>query len=156
MIVILIDKQRLRHRDAAGRWREWPVSTAANGPGNRRGSFCTPLGRHRVHALIGAGMPEGVIFRARVPVGMHTGEATDEDLILTRIIWLEGCETGVNKRGAADTRRRYIYIHGTPDEAAIGRPASHGCIRMRNADIIELFKRVRKGERVYIRRSASG
>ncbi len=150
MIVIHIGRQRLRHRDAAGRWREWPVSTAANGPGNRRGSLCTPLGRHRVHALIGDGMPERTIFRARIPVGIHDGGASDEDLILTRIIWLEGCETGVNRRGAVDTRNRYIYIHGTADEEAIGRPVSHGCIRMRNADIIELFARVRTGERVYI------
>ncbi|MDX8401254.1 MAG: L,D-transpeptidase [Mariprofundaceae bacterium] len=151
MIVVSIAEQMLRHRDRAGRWRAWPVSTSANGPGNRRGSFQTPTGRHRIHAKIGADMPEGTIFRGRRPIGLHDGAPTDEDLILTRILWLEGCETGVNRRGAVDTRRRYIYIHGTPDEARIGQPASHGCIRMRNADIVDLFERVREGERVYIR-----
>lgn len=153
MIVISIAKQELWHRRKSGVWYCYPVSTAALGSGNERGSYQTPLGRHRVHALIGADMPALTAFRGRQPIGLYDPEGDDPeaDWILSRIIWLEGTETGRNRRGRVDTRSRYIYIHGTHDEARIGQPASHGCIRMRNFDIIELFDHVRPDESVLIR-----
>ncbi|RMH50373.1 MAG: L,D-transpeptidase [Zetaproteobacteria bacterium] len=153
MIEVLLSGQLLIHHWCGVRHR-YPVSTAAAGAGNRRGSGQTPLGRHRIYARIGAGMPAGTIFRGRRPVGIFDPTRHDPraDWILSRILWLEGEETGVNRRGAVDTRARFIYIHGTADEAAIGTACSHGCIRMRNADIIRLFDRCRLGERVVIRR----
>ncbi len=115
------------------------------------GSFRTPLGRHRICAKIGDGLPPNTIFRARKPAGLWDGTPTDEDLILGRILWLEGLETGVNRRGQVDTKRRYIYIHGTPHIHLLGRPASSGCIRMAPVDMLDLFEHARVGERVYIR-----
>ncbi len=142
-----------------GAWlsRQWPVSTAANGPGEIRGSGCTPRGRHIIRAKIGAGAAAGTVFRARrvaadVPLfsaaacAQHPGR----DWILSRILWLSGCERGVNRLGCVDTMRRYIYIHGTPHADALGRPASHGCIRMRDADVIELFDLVSIGTEVHL------
>lgn len=133
----------------------WPVATAANGLGERQGSNCTPRGRHVVRARIGAGLP-----RAAVLVGRRwTGEICDEaawtaapgrDWILSRILWLSGCEPGFNRLGPVDTMRRYIYIHGCPDREAVGRPVSHGCVRMTNDDVIELFERVPAGTTVDI------
>ncbi|MCQ4347901.1 L,D-transpeptidase [Pseudomonas stutzeri] len=124
-----------------------PVSTAFNGPGERRGSGCTPRGRHRVRAKIGAGLPEGAVLVGR----RWTGEIWSPELaarfpqrdwILTRILWLSGCEPGRNRLGEVDTFRRYIYLHGTPDSEPMGVPRSHGCIRLRNADLLDLFARV--------------
>ncbi len=152
VIEISIARQELTHH-----WRgvchRYPVSTAKRGSGNRRGSGQTPLGRHRIIARIGDGMPEGTIFRARVPCGLLDLRADhgETDWILSRILWLGGEETGYNRRGPVDTRSRFIYIHGTADEARIGTPCSHGCIRMRNRDIIRLFDRTRLGERICIR-----
>ncbi len=155
MIIVRIGEQRLYHRRPSGVWRVYPVSTAANGAGNLRDSLQTPLGRHRIHRKIGEGLPPLTVFRARRPVGVYSQALADalpeHDWILTRILWLEGCETGFNRRGPVDTRRRYIYIHGTPDEELLGTPVSHGCIRMANADILELFEHVREGEPVLIR-----
>ena len=152
MIIVSIHQQCLFHRRRSGTWRSYPVSTAAAGVGNLRGSEQTPLGRHRIYAKIGEGMPPFTVFRARQPIGLVPPDADPKaDWILTRILWLEGCITGVNRRGIRDTRSRYIYIHGTLDEARIGTPVSHGCIRMRNADILELFAHCRVGELVYIR-----
>lgn len=124
---------------------QYPVSTAANGPGECIDSGCTPRGRHLVRARIGAGLPENTVFRGRRPTGeIYTQELAQafpqRDWILSRILWLSGCEPGRNRLGQVDTMRRYIYIHGTPDSVPMGTPASHGCIRMRNADIIELFE----------------
>lgn len=135
--------------------RQYPVSTAANGPGEQSGSYCTPRGRHRVAEKIGADMPLGTAFKARVPTGeIWTPELDAEnpgrDWILTRILWLEGLELGRNKGGNVDTHDRYIYIHGTHEEHRIGTPASHGCIRMRNADVAELFDLVKVGTEVRI------
>jgi len=125
----------------------YPVSTATNGAGEERGSYCTPRGKHLIRARIGAGQPENTVFVARRPSGEiyspELGAAFPErDWILTRILWLSGCEPERNRLGRVDTMRRYIYIHGCPDSSAIGVPGSHGCIRMRNADIVELFDRV--------------
>ena len=127
--------------------RRYPVSTAAKGAGEAFGSYCTPRGKHLIRAKIGAGAPENAVFVARRPTGeIHSAELDaafpGRDWILTRILWLSGCEPQRNRLGCVDTMRRYIYIHGTPDSARIGVPGSHGCIRMRNADIIDLFERV--------------
>lgn len=135
--------------------REYPVSTAANGPGETSGSYCTPRGRHRIAHKIGADQPLHAVFKARVPTGdiwtpqwaaAHPGE----DWILSRILWLEGLEPGRNQGGSVDTKARYIYIHGTGEEHRIGTPVSHGCIRMRNADVVDLFERVEAGTPVEI------
>ena len=147
--------QRLRLQGAAGEVREWPVSTARNGPGERAGSGCTPRGLHRVRARIGAGCPTGTVFVGRRPTGeVWTPELAaahpGRDWILTRILWLAGCEPGRNRLGDVDTLRRYIYIHGCPDTEPMGVPLSHGCVRMRNADVIELFAQVPVGTRVRI------
>jgi len=127
--------------------RRYPVSTAANGPGEAAGSYCTPRGHHIVRAKIGANFPINTVFKARRPTGEvyspELGEAEPErDWILTRILWLSGKEPGYNRLGTCDSMRRTIYIHGTPDEAFEQAPRSHGCIRMRNADLVELFDRV--------------
>lgn len=144
-IEINLARQTLTLLDDAGRQlKTWPVSTAANGPGETAGSYCTPRGRHIIRAKIGAGLPAGAVLRARRPTGeIYTPElgAADpgRDWILSRILWLSGKEVGLNRLGPCDTMRRYIYIHGTPDEQFEQAPRSHGCIRMRNADVIELF-----------------
>lgn len=131
------------------------VSTAANGPGERRGSGCTPRGRHRVRLKIGAGCPANAVFVGRRPTGeLYSPELAaaepGRDWILARILWLTGVESGRNRGGEVDTLRRYIYIHGCPDGAPIGVPCSHGCIRMRNADLLALFERVCNGTAVEI------
>lgn len=154
-IHISIARQRLRLQHDGATLAEYPVSTAANGAGERNGSECTPRGRHRIRARIGAGCPAGTVFVGRRPTGelfapelrtAHPGR----DWILTRILWLSGCEPGRNRLGEVDTMRRYIYIHGTPDDVALGVPGSHGCIRMANTDVIELFDRVAVGTPVVI------
>ncbi len=127
--------------------RCYPVSTATKGAGEAFGSYCTPRGKHLIRAKIGAGAPENAVFVARRPTGEIYSAELDaafpgRDWILTRILWLSGCEPQRNRLGRVDTMRRYIYIHGTPDSTRIGVPGSHGCIRMRNADIIDLFERV--------------
>lgn len=124
--------------------RRYPVSTASKGAGEQAGSYQTPRGRHIVRARIGEGAPENAVFVRRRPTGeifspelaaLHPAR----DWILTRILWLSGCEPHRNRLGEVDTMRRLIYIHGTPDSEAVGRPGSHGCIRMRNRDLLELF-----------------
>lgn len=153
MILISIADQMLYHRRRTGVWYEYPVSTATNGAGNERGSFKTPLGKHRIYRKIGEDMPKGTAFRAREPIGIYDPLSDDpnRDWILTRIIWLEGFETGINRRGKVDTRSRYIYIHGTHEEEKLGTPCSHGCIRMQSDDLIELFFHVDERESVVIR-----
>ncbi|MFZ5756122.1 MAG: L,D-transpeptidase family protein [Pseudomonadota bacterium] len=133
----------------------WPVSTAKNGVGERKNSEQTPRGAHVVRARIGAGLPAGTVLRGRRPTGEIWSEALsaahpDRDWILSRILWLSGCEPGRNRLGDVDSMQRYIYIHGTPDSEPMGVPLSHGCIRMRNADVIELFERVPAGTPVRI------
>ena len=133
----------------------YPVSTARNGPGERRGSGCTPRGWHRVRIKIGAGLPSDTVFVGRRPTGeIHGPELAarypERDWILTRILWLTGLEAGFNRGGDRDTLRRFIYIHGCPDTAPMGEPLSHGCIRMWNRVLLVLFERVEAGERVYI------
>ena len=134
----------------------WSVSTAANGPGEQEGSGCTPRGSHIIRACIGAGQPQAAVFVGRRPTGeVWTPALSDafpaRDWILTRILWLSGCEPGVNRLGRVDSMRRFIYIHGTPDTEPMGVPRSHGCVRMRNTDILDLFGRVTAGCPVDIR-----
>lgn len=124
-----------------------PVSTALNGAGERQGSGCTPRGLHQVRAKIGEGLPCGAVLRGRRWTGEVWSPVLHEqfpgrDWILTRILWLSGCEPGVNRLGEVDTFRRYIYLHGTPDCEPMGAPLSHGCVRLRNADMLQLFPRV--------------
>lgn len=135
--------------------RHWPVSTARNGPGERRGSEQTPRGLHVIRARIGAGLPAGAVLVGRRPTGETWSRALAEanpgrDWVLTRILWLSGLEPGRNRLGEVDTMRRFIYIHGTPDCEPLGVPGSHGCIRMRNADVMELFDLVPVGTEVVI------
>ena len=154
-ITIDLGAQRLMLRDGARELASFPVSTAARGAGERSGSFCTPRGRHRVRAKIGAGAPSGAVFVGRRPTGEVWSPALAarepaRDFVLTRILWLSGCELGRNRLGAVDSMRRYIYIHGAPDDVPMGEPLSHGCIRMRNADVVALFDAVPVGVAVEI------
>lgn len=134
---------------------QYPISSALKGTGQDSGSYCTPLGRHIIRAKIGADQPENTVFVGRRPTGeIYSAELAEQfpgrDWILTRILWLSGCEVGFNRLGGVDTMRRYIYIHGSPDSVQLGQPGSIGCIRMRNADIVELFDRVPAGTPVNI------
>jgi L,D-transpeptidase YbiS len=133
----------------------YPVSTAANGAGCEKDSGCTPLGAHIIRAKIGADAAENSVFVGRRPTGeICTPELMaqfpNRDWILTRILWLSGKEIGKNRLGNVDTMQRYIYIHGTPDSTDMSKIGSHGCIRMRNADVIALFDLVAVGTRVFI------
>ena len=131
------------------------MSTAVKGTGEWNGSECTPRGRHRIRIKIGAGCPVNTVFVGRRPTGeiFHRELARDNperDWILTRILWLTGLEPGYNRGGGRDSLHRYIYIHGTPDSQPVGEPRSHGCIRMKNQDLIDLFERVAVGTPVDI------
>jgi len=133
----------------------YPISTALNGPGEQDSSGCTPRGEHYIRACIGEGQPLNTVFRGRRPTGeiyspQLAAEHPDRDWILTRILWLCGREWGRNRGPGVDSFRRFIYIHGTPDTEPMGEALSHGCVRMRNTDIAELFARVRVGTRVVI------
>lgn len=155
-IEIDLGTQRLRLVRGDEIVREYGVSTAANGPGELMDSGCTPRGWHVIRAKIGAGCPPNTVFVGRRPTGeLYRPELRqrypDRDWILTRILWLSGQEKGRNRLGRVDTMRRYIYIHGCPDDVPTGVPASHGCVRMRNTDVIDLFERVEVGTRVHIR-----
>lgn len=144
-IRISIPQQSLELHDRRGELlRRYAVSTATNGAGETQGSNCTPRGRHVVRAKIGAGAEPNTVFRGRRPTGeiwnpALAAEHPGRDWILTRILWLSGKEPGRNRLGSVDTMRRYIYLHGSPDTAIMGTPGSIGCVRMRNADILELF-----------------
>ena len=153
MIKVVVSEQRLYHRRKTGVVYVYAISTARNGTGNLKDSFQTPLGKHRVYAKIGEGMPKNTYFVGRQPRGVFSERSGNEgkDWILSRILWLQGTQAGINKFGCCDTRQRYIYIHGTHEESLIGLPVSHGCIRMKNDDVMQLFEHVRKGERVLIK-----
>jgi lipoprotein-anchoring transpeptidase ErfK/SrfK len=148
-------RQRLALEEDGRVRRAYDVSTSKHGAGERRNSFQTPRGRHTVRAKIGAGAPFGAVFEGRRPTGEVYSAALaaahpDRDFILTRILWLSGLEPGRNRFGDVDTMSRYIYIHGVPDAEPMGVPASRGCIRMRNAEIVELFDLVAPGTLVEI------
>lgn len=145
-IEVSIGTQTLRLWDGSRMLKQWPCSTSRFGIGFLEGSNRTPLGAFRVAEKHGSGAAERTIFRARKPAGeWDPSQATDEDLILARILWLEGME-----RRNANTRQRFIYIHGTNAEHLVGQRGSHGCVRMRNADVAELFERVEVGTPVWI------
>ena len=154
-LIVDLSRQELRLLRDGEIVRTYAISSARNGPGEQQGSGCTPRGSHYIRAKIGAGLPEGAVLVGRRP----TGEVYSPDLanafpkrdwILSRILWLSGLEVGFNRLGNVDTMRRYIYIHGTPDSEPMGTPLSHGCIRMRNRDLIELFDLVPVGVPVHI------
>lgn len=144
-ITIHIPTQKLElFNDSGTLLRSYEISTGSNGVGEESGSYCTPRGRHVIRAKIGAGQPLNSVFvRRRLTGEIYTPELGEthpgRDWILTRILWLSGCEPGYNRLGSCDTMRRYIYIHGTPDSTPLGRPGSKGCVRIRNADLLELF-----------------
>lgn len=133
----------------------YSVSTAKNGAGEQMGSECTPTGWHKVRAKIGNAQPLNSVFIGRRPTGeIYSSDLSiqypQRDWILTRILWLGGLESGKNRYGKVDSTWRYIYIHGCPDELMNGKPESHGCIRMKNADVADLFDRVDAGLKVLI------
>lgn len=145
-IEISIANQTLRLFNKLGE-QHWSVSTALNGTGNQKGSGCTPLGQHKVKLKIGESAPINSVFIGRRLTGEIYSKTLaqqypERDWILTRIIWLQGMESGFNRGGQVDTLSRFIYIHGTPDSEPMGVPKSHGCIRMRNRDLIELFDQI--------------
>lgn len=155
-IEVCLETQALHLHRGDGSALQYPVSTAVRGAGERMDSGCTPRGRHRIRARIGAGQPEGTVFIARRPTGEVHDEALgrahpDRDWILTRILWLCGEEPGFNRLGEVDSMRRFIYIHGCPDSEPMGIARSAGCIRMRNRDVMDLFDRVSVGTPVLIR-----
>ncbi|MCG8394045.1 MAG: L,D-transpeptidase [Pseudomonadales bacterium] len=152
-IIINLSEQWLELRGE--RTERFPISSARNGAGSASGSEATPLGQHVVRARFGAGLPEGAVLVGRKPTGETysaalAGQHPDRDWVLTRILWLGGLEPGRNQGGDVDSFRRFIYIHGTPDTEPMGSPASHGCIRMRNADVIRVFDQVPVGTSVTI------
>ena len=154
-IVINVSNQTLIALTKTGESIEYRVSSAKNGVGQEFGSECTPLGQHTIRAKIGSDEPISTVFVGRRPTGevYHetlAKEHPNRDWILTRILWLSGCETGLNRLGTVDTMRRFIYIHGAPDSHTMGIPSSHGCIKMRNTDVVELFERVVVGTKVSI------
>jgi lipoprotein-anchoring transpeptidase ErfK/SrfK len=155
-IEISIAKQTLKLLDNAGKVRaKYHVSTAANGVGCEKNSGCTPLGQHIIRAKIGEGAAPNTVFVGRRPTGEICtpelmAEFPERDWILTRILWLSGKEVGRNRLGNLDTMQRYIYIHGTPDSTEMGKIGSHGCVRMRNNEMIALFDLVEVGTTVVI------
>ena len=154
-ILIDTERQELRLLKDNNTLFQFRVSTAKNGLGEYQGSECTPRGHHVIRAKIGTGQPTNTVFSGRRPTGeLYTPhlkqQSPDRDWILTRILWLSGLEPGINRLGNVDTMRRYIYIHGAPDEDEMGVPSSHGCIKMNNHDLIELYNQVTVGTAVEI------
>jgi lipoprotein-anchoring transpeptidase ErfK/SrfK len=157
-IRISIPEQTLKLDEDGIAIRRYLVSTSKNGVGEKYGSFCTPRGRHIVRAKVGAAAPVNTVFVKRRPTGeIYSPELGSRfpgrDWMLTRLLWLSGCEPGFNRLGDVDTMRRYIYIHGSPDSALMGKPGSIGCIRMHNRDLLELFDLVEAGTPVDITES---
>lgn len=143
LLVVDIERQVLVCLDVQGNRRQYPVSTAARGRANRRDSLGTPPGWHRVAERFGLNAPPGTEFASREATGRILGQEHwmddgEHDAILTRILWLDGLEDGINRGGEVDSHERYIYIHGTNHEQHLGSPASRGCVRMANLDIIAL------------------
>ena len=155
-ILVDVSSQRLWVVKPGQRAFSYSISTSRYGIGSAVGSLKTPLGMHRVKSKFGQGLPSGAILKGRRSTGeiaeilTAPGSRSEADLITTRVLWLEGLEEGKNRGGGVDSFARYIYIHGTDEEGLIGRPASDGCIRMRNSEVIDLFDRVEEGALVYI------
>ena len=155
-ININVTQQQLRLLDEEGNLlHQYPVSTSKYGTGSENGSEKTPLGLHRIKDKLGGAMPVNEVFIGRIPHGnleecAQRGVALPDDVIMSRIMWLEGMEPGRNQGGYVDTYQRYIYIHGTNHEESIGTPSSIGCVRMRNEDVVDLFRLVEIGSEVLI------
>jgi hypothetical protein len=155
LLVVNLTAQTLSLYDSGSPVRAYPVSTSRRPPSNIRNSLGTPTGLHAIAERIGGEQPIGMVFRGRVPTGRHyrehlPKELETDDLITSRILWLRGLEPGANQGGDVDTYQRYVYIHGTRHEDQIGTPASAGCVRLRNLDVIDLYDRVRVGDWVWI------
>lgn len=159
-ILVSVPEQRLRGFSHASclddvKLIDVSIATAKNGIGQQFGSECTPLGEHRIRAKIGADQAVNTVFIGRRPTGeIYSPELGRQnpgrDWILTRILWLCGNQVGFNRAGSVDTQRRFVYIHGAPDSHAMGTPSSHGCIKMRNNDIIALYDQVQVGTLVTV------
>lgn len=157
-VEIDLTRQRLVLREGDAILLDTQVSTARNGAGEIIGSECTPRGRHVIHEKIGGGCDANTVFVGREPTGeLYSPRLAEKhpgrDWILTRILWLSGTEEGLNKSGDVDTLQRFVYIHGSPDDVTMGKPGSHGCIRMRNDDVIVLYDLVNVGTPVVIKES---
>lgn len=155
-VVVDISEQTLFLYDGVALLKSYPTSTSKFGIGNRQGSFQTPLGLHRVRKKIGGGAPWATIFKNRVNTGQiatieRGRRSASEDFVTSRILWLEGLEPGKNRGKRIDSFKRFIYIHGTASEGLIGQPASNGCVRLTNKDVIDLYERVPEGATVDIR-----
>ena len=154
LLHVSLNDQTLRFFQSGQLKKTYVVSTSKRPPSNRKGSLGTPTGLHKIDEKIGAGSPPGIVFKSRRSTGFHFNERPaaegESDFVTSRILWLRGLEPGVNAGGDVDSHSRYIYIHGTNHEADLGRPASHGCVRMGNLDIVELFEHVRTGDLVWI------
>lgn len=152
VLYVSVKSQHLYHVRGRVMLKEYVISTSARGLGSEQDSFRTPTGLHYVRERIGHGLPPWSVLKDREP----TGEIADSadvgagDVITSRILWLSGMEAGLNEGGKVDSYQRWIYIHGTADEASLGTPSSHGCIRMRNADVIALYEQVPLGALVVI------
>lgn len=154
-IEVSIAAQQLYVFQADKLLQTFQISSAKNGIGCEKNSFQTPIGKHKIRAKIGENQPINTVFVARRPTGeIYSAELKqtnpNRDWILTRILWLSGCEPGKNRLGNVDTMQRFVYIHGTPDDEAIDKPLSLGCLRMRNQDIVELFAMIPVGTPVEI------
>ena len=151
LLVVDAERQIATWFEAGEAVAAWPVSTARAGIGGEQGSYRTPPGWHRIHKRIGADAAHGTVFVSREPTGeMWCGEARDDDLILTRILTLDGLEDCVNRGEGRDSLMRYIYLHGTNHEGLLGRAVSHGCVRLSNADVCQLFTQIREGDLVFV------
>lgn len=156
VIEVNIKKQELTLYKEGLLVASYPISTAKNGVGQQYGSMQTPLGRHHICAKIGEGAPVGTVFRARIPTGeiytpeLEAAQTQHKDWIITRILWLEGLEEGLNRGGSVDSKARKIYIHASPDSRPMGAPYSHGCICLHNQDMMNLFEQVSVGVTVNI------
>lgn len=155
VLQVSVAKQQMTLYELGRPVQTFRISTSMVGTGSRMGSIRTPLGRHRICRMVGDGLVAGAVLRGAKPTGevaqifIDTTNVED-DLVTTRILWLEGLEPGRNRGGLVDSYHRYIYIHGTPEEGLIGQPASHGCLRMYNRDVIALYNRIRLGSLVII------
>ena len=156
-IVISIQSQTLKLYQNQQLVKSYLISSALNGVGSEKDSGKTPLGLHKVRAKIGADQPINSVFVGRRPTGeIYSADLAlqnpTRDWILSRILWLSGKELGLNRLDSVDTMQRYIYIHGTPDSEPMGEAKSHGCIRMRNKELIELFDLIPVGTEVSIQK----
>ncbi len=155
LLYVDIDKQSMIHLNKGKIQNVYPISSSSYGTGSKENSFKTPLGKHEIYKKIGYNLPENAILKGRVWNGaiadiIKEPIDTDFDHVTSRILWLDGLEIGKNKGKGIDSRNRFIYIHGTAEEGLIGKPASDGCIRMYNSDVIKLFDLVDEKAQVWI------